>query len=68
MACTVGEGWRHQIGRRFARDFGDLLKMRAKRDSLLVRLGQPEVMLRKSRQCFLEGSKKSATFPMAALT
>ena len=64
---TVGEGRGYQVVGRLTRHLGDLLEVGAERDALAVRLGKPEVMLRVGRQGCLEGSKKSATFPMAAL-
>ena len=67
MVKTVGEGRQDQVVGRLARHLGNLLKMGAERDTLAVRPGKPEVMLRVGRQGCLEGSKKSATFPMTAL-
>lgn len=67
MRHPFREGWRHQFGRRAPGGFGDLLQQRALRRPLRVGLRKPELVPGELDQCGLEGSKKVATFPIAAL-
>lgn len=68
MAVAIWEGWTYQVFGCAPGRLGDLVEVFAERDALLVRLGKSEVMLRVVLQCAFCGSKKSATFPIAALT
>lgn len=68
MGKPVRENRGDEIRRCAPCHFGYLLQVGAERGPLLVRLGKPEVVLRVSSQCFLEGSKKPATFPIAVFT
>jgi hypothetical protein len=68
VAVAIWEGRTNQVFGWAPGRLGDLVKVFAERDAFLVRLGKFEVMLRVVLQCAFCGSKKSATFPIAALT
>jgi hypothetical protein len=68
VAVAIWEGRTDQVFGCAPGRLGDLLEIFAERDAFLVRLGKFEVMLRVVLQCAFCGSKKSATFPIAALT
>lgn len=68
VRIAIRERRADQLLRRSARHFHHLLEVFARRDPVAVALGQAELVFGVGRQRFFCGSKKSATFPIAALT